>query len=327
MLGRFRTNNFFIRKISEKNDKILRGISRLQIEVTNNCNLSCRICWRTLRNESVPAKNLTFACFKKAIDNIASFFDIRELNTQGLGEPFMCPDILAILKYAKSKGLAVWLVTNGTLVNDDIARGLVEIGVDKIRFSVDTADGGRYAAIKSGSSLDVVSRNIFRINLVKDKTDKNNPIIAFNSVVLKSTLEGGEGLIEMAANLKVSEITLIPLVLFSGGLAVSEEQVDFYGDGFNNRFKILKDRAARVDIELNLGISLESREDKFCHSGFYVDVDGFVHPCCSISLKNFGSVYSGDMRGIAEKYLSFRSWLDNKMISCKECNKILDSRC
>lgn len=320
-------SNLFIRRVSDIDDKFLKGISRVQIEVTNNCNLNCRICWRALRDELAPVRNMAFSAFKKAMDNLMGIFDIRELNTQGLGEPFMCPDILDILKYAKSIGLSTWLVTNGTLLDEHMAETLVEIGVDKLRFSVDSADSRIYSAIKSGSNIAVVARNISRINLFKDKLGRKNPAVSFNSVVMKSAFEGLEELIEMADKLKVGEVTLIPLVLFSRGLAVKDEQVDFYDGEFNDRARLLKELASQADIELNLGTSLESRGDKFCHSGFYIDVDGFIHPCCNISSRNFGNAYGADARSIAAEYLSFRRWLDNKKISCKECNMILDGRC
>lgn len=318
---------FFIRAISRKDNEILRGVSKIQIEVTNNCNLSCRICWRFLRDKIIPVKNFTFSSFKRVLNNLGSLFSIRELNTQGLGEPFMCPDILDILAHAKSKRLSVWLVTNGTLLDEYMAERVVGIGVDKLRFSVDSADSDMYSAIKSGSSMAVLSRNISLINSFKDRLDMVNPKLSFNSVVLRGAFEGFEGIIRMAGELRVKEITLIPLVLFSRGLAVEKEQVDFYNDGFKERFKTLQGAASRAGIEFNLGVSLESREVKFCHSGFYIDVEGFIHPCCNISLHNFGNVHSVDAHDIAVKYLDFRRWLDSKRLSCKECNKILDKRC
>lgn len=327
VLNKLKIGKFFINRLSGRNKKVLKGISKIQFEVTNDCNLSCRICWRALRDEAVLVKNVSFDKFKLAIDKILNVFDIRELNTQGLGEPFLCPDILPILKYVKSEGLSVWLVTNGTLIDDHIAEKLVEIAVDKIRFSVDSADDRLYAAIKSGSSLDKITQNISKINTSKVKLNRKLPVIAFNSVVIKGALCGADKLIEMAASLSVKEISLIPLVVFSKSLAVKDEQVDFYDAGFNDRVRLLKELASQAGIELNLGISLESREDKFCHSGFYIDVDGLVHPCCNVSCRKFGNIYKENISSIVSEYLRFRKWLDGKRLSCKECNKVLDNRC
>jgi MoaA/NifB/PqqE/SkfB family radical SAM enzyme len=310
----------------EKNASILSNISTLQLEVTNNCNLHCSICWRALREEKVELKDIPFAKFKKAIDGMLKFFPVKTINTQGLGEPLLCPEILKILDYAKSKGLTVWFVTNGTLIDDNLAKRLVEIGVDKIRISVDSADRQVYSAIKCGSDLDAVICNIGRLNHYKELLQKQAPVISFNSVVLHKNLSGIEELIDLASRNKVEEITLIPLVNFSKGLSIKQEQVDFYNDSFRANFDGLKEKARIKGLELNQGISLESQESRFCNFGFYLDVDGYVRPCCNISRFNFGNINNNNLEVITRKYLKFREWIDKNSISCKQCNGILDKR-
>jgi len=53
------------------------------------------------------------------------------------GEPFMRKDILDIAKFAKDSGMEVSFISNGALINADIARRIVELGVDSICFSLD----------------------------------------------------------------------------------------------------------------------------------------------------------------------------------------------
>jgi MoaA/NifB/PqqE/SkfB family radical SAM enzyme len=275
----------------------------------------------------VAVKNLTFDKFRVVLDKLQSVFPkIGDVNTQGLGEPLLCPDILEILTYVKLKGLTAWFVTNGTLVDDRLAKKLVEIGVDKIRFSVDSADPQIYAQIKCGSHLEKIMQNIKILNRYKSQLNKNVPAIAFNSVVLKrSSLEIGK-LIELAQLNHVQEVTLIPLVNFAKGLAVAQEQVNFYDDSFRASFDSLKKEASQKNLDLNLGISLESQETQFCNFGFYIDADCFVHPCCNISGFNFGNIYKQDVEVIVRNYLRFRRRHSQKTISCKECNRTLDKR-
>ena len=54
--------------------------------------------------------------------------------------PFSGPDIFDIAKYAVSKGLSVALATNGTLVDDDTARKIVDAGIARVSISFDGAD-------------------------------------------------------------------------------------------------------------------------------------------------------------------------------------------
>jgi MoaA/NifB/PqqE/SkfB family radical SAM enzyme len=315
-----------IKKSPDKQNHLLGQINALQLEVTNCCNLKCSICSRDLRESSLELRSLSFGDFERIFSKVFSFLNISEFNPQGLGEPFLCADILKILSLVKSKQVTTWLVTNGTLINDSIARGLVEVGVDKIRISVDSADPGLYAKIKTDSRLEEVISNISRLNFYKKRLKMDYPRLAFNSVVLRSTLAGLVDLIELASSLEVGEVTLIPLVLFSKGMSVEDEQVDFYGDDFKNRFEDLKILAQHRGVELNLGISLETKEVKYCHRGIYVDVAGGVYPCCNISSFKFGNAYRDDMKRIASRYLDFRKWLDKQNIPCKECSRILDQR-
>ena len=222
--------------------------------------------------------------------------------------------------------MIVWFVTNGTLIDDLAAKRLVEIGVDKIRISIDSADPQLYAKIKSGSALKQVIANISKLNFYKDRFKKDSPRIAFNSVVLKDTFSGLEDLVKLAKNMRAEEITLIPLVNFSKGMATEEQQIDFYDKSFQQRFEILRNKAEEQKIELNLGVSLETKEIKYCHSGIYINVKGVVFPCCNISCVNFGNIYYDDIKQIVDNYLKFQKWLADKQIICKECNKILDSK-
>lgn len=316
----------FTKKDFDKQNHLLEQISMLQFEVTNHCNLKCSICCRDLRESSLELRSLSFADFEKIFSKVLSFFNIKEFNPQGLGEPFLCVDILKILSLVKSRQITTWLVTNGTLINDLIAKGLVETGVDKIRVSVDSADAGLYAKIKPDSRLEEVISNISRLNFYKEKLKMDNPRLAFNSVVLRSTIAGLDGLINLASRLEVDEVTLIPLVIFSKGMSVEREQVDFHGDDFRSRFEDLKILARHKGVELNLGISLETKEVKYCHRGIYIDASGSIYPCCNISSFKFGNAYRDDMKRIARRYLDFRKWLDSKQVTCKQCNKMIDAK-
>jgi MoaA/NifB/PqqE/SkfB family radical SAM enzyme len=311
----------------KKHSAVLERISTLQFEVTNNCNLHCNICWRSLRGHQVAVKSLTLDKFTAIMDKLLGVFcGIREVNTQGLGEPLLCPEILEILADTKRRGLTVWFVSNGTLLDENMAGRIVEIGVDKIRLSVDSADPEIYAAIKAGGSLEKVVQNITRLNRCKSQMGKKSPVIAFNSVLMKRNSSTIASLIELARLNLVQEVTLIPLVSFSRGLSTDAEQVNFYEDAFHASFSALKKEAEAKGVDLNLGISLESKQTRFCNFGFYIDADCFVHPCCNISTFSFGNIYKQDVKVIVRNYLRFRRWLDVKNISCKECNRILDKR-
>jgi len=304
---------------------VLKGIVQAQFEVTNRCNLNCSICWRALRDNDPPSKEMSFSAFKAAIDKMSQMFQLQELNTQGLGEPLLCRDILKILEYAKSKGLSVWFVTNGSAINEEMAEKLVRLGIDKIRFSVDSADAGLYEKMKVGSKLDEIKENIKKVGKYKIKLHKDLPVISFNAVITKETFGSLDKLIEMASSLGAREITLIPLVDFKRGGATEENQVVFSDEKFIKHYSSMRIIAKEKGVDLNLGVSLETKDSKYCHYGIYVDVDGFLRPCCNTANFSLGNIFNEDINSLSVRLIEFRSWLDGKNIYCRECNKIIDN--
>jgi radical SAM protein with 4Fe4S-binding SPASM domain len=100
---------------------------------TRRCNLACRHCYSdsTSRRyeEMSTAEALAF------LDDIAAFGSPALLLSGG--EPFMRPDLLELMGEARSRGLAVTISSNGTLVTAEGARAVAEAGVRYVGISVD----------------------------------------------------------------------------------------------------------------------------------------------------------------------------------------------
>ena len=104
--------------------------------VTPACNLACRHCYAA----SSPGKCLEDGVLdnaqaKSLIDDLAAW-KIPVLLFSG-GEPFCRPDIRDLAEYAKAKGLRVTFSTNGTLIDDDTADWLADLGAGYVGISVD----------------------------------------------------------------------------------------------------------------------------------------------------------------------------------------------
>ena len=83
------------------------------LEITQNCNLNCPVCFRQHRK-----KELTLNKIKKVIDECVGL-GIKTIRFTG-GEPLLYRDIRAALSYAKGKGLYVILNTNATILDERI---------------------------------------------------------------------------------------------------------------------------------------------------------------------------------------------------------------
>ena len=107
------------------------------LQPTYRCNLRCRMCGApALARPGDEARELSRADMLRIAGELAEM-GAAELLLIG-GEPFLRPDdSLAVMAHARHAGIKTTIVTNGTLINEDIARGILDAGLRKLIFSVD----------------------------------------------------------------------------------------------------------------------------------------------------------------------------------------------
>lgn len=115
--------------------------THLQIEPTNQCNLRCPVCH--VVTDPKPQGRIRFGDFCRIIDEVGD--SLLVLNLWGWGEPFLNPDIFAMIRYAKAKGIHVVTSTNGHfLENSDDADRLLDAAPDVLIVALDGADKATY---------------------------------------------------------------------------------------------------------------------------------------------------------------------------------------
>ncbi len=152
------------------------------LEPTNACNLRCRMC--PIYGEGVKRKREVGFIKKdvwiKLIDEMGSWPSHVNLDIHGAGEPLLHPDFFEIVNYAKGKNnIGVGFLCNGTLLEQEKAKKVIELGVDWVCFSVDGAEKEIFEYYRKGGVLDIVEENI-RYLLSLRKGEKPN--IYFNMV-------------------------------------------------------------------------------------------------------------------------------------------------
>lgn len=140
----------------------------LVIEVTNQCNLNCIMCLRKKMRR--PVGFMEMGLFKKIIDEVATYSELVYL--YGLGEPLFHSQIFEMISYAKSKGLAVGLSSNATLLIPEKARKLIESGLDYLIIALDAATPKTYAKVRGGRNFPQVVKNVKDFLELKKKAPK-----------------------------------------------------------------------------------------------------------------------------------------------------------
>ena len=149
----------------------------LDIEVNSSCNLRCVMCFQSSEKTRPKYGYMTFDLFKKIIDE-GTEHGLCSIKPMFRGEPLLHPKIVEMMKYAKEKGvIEVMLNTNATLLSEEKARGLIEVGVDRIICSVDACSKELYEKIRVGAKFDNVLNNIKRLQELKKELGVDKPIV------------------------------------------------------------------------------------------------------------------------------------------------------
>ena len=165
----------------------------VQIESTNICNAKCVFCPRDamLRGQGVIDDGL----FRKVIDDCADL-GIRHVRLHNFGEPFVDRRLVEKIAYTKSRGIAeVGLISNGSLITDAVARGMVQAGLDAINISVDASGKEVFERTRVGLSYDKVIANIERIVRVREELASRRPRLIL-SFVRRNNSDEERGFIE-----------------------------------------------------------------------------------------------------------------------------------
>jgi sulfatase maturation enzyme AslB (radical SAM superfamily) len=130
----------------------------LEIDITSKCNLNCPLCYRF---DNIPDNNndMPLNDYKRSINMLPNLE--RVYLGFLLSEPTMHKDFIEIVKWTKSKGLAITLSSNGNVGAKSMWKHLAELldSNDKIIWPVDGSTQEIYAKYRSGGKLNKVIEN------------------------------------------------------------------------------------------------------------------------------------------------------------------------
>ena len=99
--------------------------------ITTRCNFKCKMCniWRNPSKQDFDIDKLKLIL--KEISKDCYYFGISG------GEPLLIPNIFEILTYAKRYIPYIHIVTNGYLIDEDVAKKFAQTKIDEISISID----------------------------------------------------------------------------------------------------------------------------------------------------------------------------------------------
>ena len=110
----------------------------VQIESTNICNAKCVFCPRDEMHRA-PGRDEPSSSSGRSSTS-APTLGITHVRVHNYGEPFLDRQLVEKVRYAKEQGITeVGMISNGSLITEEVARGMIEAGLDAINISVDAA--------------------------------------------------------------------------------------------------------------------------------------------------------------------------------------------
>ncbi|MDR0273330.1 MAG: radical SAM protein [Clostridiales bacterium] len=284
-----------------------KGPIHIDIDPTNFCNLRCKMCPITVIKKEKKEKThiMDFDLYKKIIDEAADL-GVPSVKFGILTESLVHPKIVEMVEYANAKNFEdIGIVTNATLLTEELARRLIKAGLKKINISFDSPVKETYEAIRIGADFDKTVNNIKRLIEIRNEMGSQTPLLRVTMVKMKENEE--------------------------------ERQL------FKDLFEPYADRIAFLDYEeydealaaKNNTIESKAFENFACAElwqRLVFDCHGMVTPCCSGTIyrdftwdfKELGmaAIWSEKVQCLRQAFLN-NNWKTIPM--CKKCiNRVAD---
>jgi radical SAM protein with 4Fe4S-binding SPASM domain len=154
----------------------------VDVELASVCNLKCPMCYTITDEfkEKVNAKLMDFNLFKKIIDEIGDKVPALRLSLRG--ESTLHPKFIECIKYAKDAGIKeISTLTNGSKLELDYFKKIVEAGIDWITISVDGLDE-EYEKIRKPLKFKDTLQKIKDMSKYKQNNNIHKPVIKIQSL-------------------------------------------------------------------------------------------------------------------------------------------------
>jgi AdoMet-dependent heme synthase len=197
-------------------------------ETTAACNLVCSHCRRTEVADELSPDELSRREAENLIDELSGWG--RTILVFSGGEPLLRPDIFHLMRYANDKGVIVALATNGTLIDQNVARRIRESGVDRVSISLDGADEATHDVLRRlpGSFQSAIAgAQALRAEGVP---------LQINVTVAKHNADQLDEMVSLAKDLGAAALHLFLLVPVGCGMEIAEDQTlqaDAYEETLN----------------------------------------------------------------------------------------------
>ncbi|KYK33290.1 MAG: hypothetical protein AYK19_14180 [Theionarchaea archaeon DG-70-1] len=287
------------------------------VNVTNACNLRCIHCHLS---SGTPLENeLT----TEEICNIIS--EVKELGVKEIvisgGEPFCRKDILEILEYVRNRCERVTLLTNGTLITEEIAEKLSNLKL-AIQVSLDGASKDTQDFIRGKDSYEKTLKGLQ--NLVA-----HNANVRVAMTIMKRNMDEIQEMADLVKNLGVKYLHF-PTLQVKGRAKEYEPVVRLEDEDMvaavMEMHRLSQAGDIIITVERNIQEELDTLGQKdLCGAGsslVSVAADGNVYPCAGLHEGEFcaGNIREKSLKEIWKESEVFKKLRQLSVLDIEKCS-------
>jgi radical SAM protein with 4Fe4S-binding SPASM domain len=255
--------------------------------VTRKCNLKCSHCYINAAKTELRDE-LTTEEGKHLIDQLSEVS--RPLLILSGGEPLLRADLYDLIRHGTSKGLRMGLGSNGSLIDDDIARNLKEAGVKTVSISIDSSIPEKHDEFRG------VKGSWQKATQAIKALKQNGVLVQVNTTVTQQNHSEIDDIMSLAETLGVENFHLFFLVPTGRGRKLADISPAMYDDMIKSTFaKTGKHRlnvrpsCAPQFMRIAKDMGLDMRQwVRGCLAGLYycrIYPNGDVTPCPYLPIK------------------------------------------
>ncbi len=271
------------------------------LDITRRCNLQCLGCVYHSPYVRPPSGN------DSGIPDIPLQLvgqlckDLRTIGTptlviQGAGEPLLHPDFPALITTVKTAGFNTVLLTNGTLLEENLIRTLIDIGFDLIKVALWAASAEQYEQNHPGTNPGNFRKVVDGVKLaarLKSERKSKFPVIGLHFPINRNNFREIKSMADLALNTGSNELSFA--LMYSANdtldsyLLCPEEEKSLREEliRVKQSLRSLPLRHNIPDVLLRYELGKTIWQKMPCYIPWVharVKVDGTVHPCSRCNL-------------------------------------------
>jgi radical SAM protein with 4Fe4S-binding SPASM domain len=291
----------------------------INIELSGKCNYKCVFCIRNTQEfqDADCSQHMSKDTYALIMESLLSSGSLRMLYFNGTGESLYNPDFTEIIRSVPLLKVTdqSLISTNGSMLNEENARAIVESGLDYIRISINSMIQEMHEKItQSKININEIYNNVLVLKNIRDKTHNKKPQII---IKMFDTFSEENDLFMRKYSSLADTIFLEKLDNWNG-------IDDFVGNMYKFRTQDIQKKAKMDFAEREIG------KKKICPRPFYkclIRNNGDVSICENDPISNviMGNIHANTLKeiwdgSIYEKLrLDFLDGHQKKYLPCKNC--------